>query len=45
MVNLNVRVLGNGAILVQYQEDGKQFDAGFTTWAVFIAWLKDRVTP
>lgn len=41
--NLNVRVLGNGAIFVQYQEDGKAKDAAFLAWGEFIAWLTKRV--
>jgi hypothetical protein len=44
MVNLNVRVLSNGAIFVQYQEQGKSKDAAFLTWAEFIKWLTDQVT-
>jgi len=39
IVNLNVRRLGNGHILVQYQEDGKAKDAGFSSWHDFIFWL------
>ena len=42
MVNLNVRVLGNGAILCQYQEGGKAMDAGFMNWGEFIQWLKEK---
>ncbi len=42
MVNLNIRVLGNGAILVQYQEDGKAKDAGFLSWTDFISWLTEK---
>ena len=40
MVNMNVRVLGNGAIFVGYQEDGKAKDAAFVGWNQFIEWLE-----
>ena len=43
IVNLNVRVLTNNAVFVQYQEDGKAKDAAFLTWAEFIAWLTAKV--
>lgn len=43
ITNLNVRVLGNGAVFVQYAEDGKAKDAAFLTWEAFIAWLEDKV--
>ena len=39
----NVRVLGNGAIFVQYGEDGKAKDAGFQNWDEFITWLTGKV--
>lgn len=39
ITNLNVRKLGNSAVLVQYQEDGKSKDAGFMCWVDFITWL------
>lgn len=39
MTNVNVRVLTNGAIFVQYQEQGKAKDAAFMTWQEFIDWL------
>jgi hypothetical protein len=42
MFNLNIRVLGNGHILVQYNRDGKAFDAGFNDWNTFIAWLREN---
>jgi len=40
ITNMNVRALGNGHILVQYQEDGKAKDAGFNSWEDFIEWQK-----
>lgn len=43
LVNLNVRKLGNNAILVQYQEDGKAKDAAFLSWIDFIAWLQIKI--
>lgn len=43
MVNLNVRVLGNGYIFVQYQEEGKAKDAAFISWEDFINWLQSKV--
>jgi len=43
MVNLNIRVLGNDAIFVQYQEDGKAKDAAFMNWAECIEWLQSKV--
>ncbi len=43
IANLNVRELGNGAVLVQYQEDGKAYDAGFDSWASFITWITATV--
>lgn len=43
VANLNVRVLTNKAIFVQYQEDGKAKDAAFLTWADFIEWLAGLV--
>ena len=42
MVNMNVRVLGNGAVFVGYQEDGKAKDAAFLGWSEFIEWLEDK---
>jgi hypothetical protein len=39
IVNINARILGNSHIFVQYQEDGKAKDAGFSSWGAFIAWL------
>lgn len=44
VVNLNVRVLGNGHIFVQYQEDGKARDAGFPHWFAFLDWLRIKVS-
>lgn len=41
--NLNVRVLGNGAVFVQYGEDGKAKDAAFSDWKTFIDWLTSKV--
>ena len=43
LANLNVRVLGNDAIFVSYNEDGKAKDAAFPCWADFIAWLSGAV--
>lgn len=43
MTNLSVRKLGNGAILVQYQEGGKAKDAAFGDWDEFIQWLAGKV--
>lgn len=43
ITNLNVRVLGNTAVFVQYQEDGKMKDAGFATWMLFLRWLEEKV--
>lgn len=43
LVNLNVRKLGNDAVLVQYQEDGKAKDAAFPSWDELVAWLKGKV--
>ncbi len=43
MVNLNVRVLDNGAVFVQYQEDGRAKDAAFIDWSVFLEWLAVKV--
>lgn len=45
MVNLCVRVLGNGAVFVQYSEDGKAKDAAFMSWPDFIAWLANKCKP
>lgn len=39
IVNLNVRVLTNGAIFTQYQENGKAKDAAFSSWQEFLDWL------
>lgn len=44
IVNLNIRVLGNGALLVQYQEDGKAKDAAYPNWEEFILWLT-KIVP
>ena len=41
--SFNVRVLGNGAIFVQYSEEGQAKDAGFQGWVEFIAWLTTKV--
>ena len=43
MTNLNIRVLSNGAIFVQYQENGKAFDAGFRNWEEFLEWLPLKI--
>lgn len=43
ITNLNVRVLGNNAILVQYQKDGKAMDSGFNSWKEFVMWLKEEL--
>lgn len=43
MVNLNVRVLGNNAIFVQYQKDGRSQDAAFPSWGEFLDWLAKEV--
>ena len=45
MTNLNVRVLGNGAVFVQYQRDGKAMDAAFVDWIAFLEWLEKEVLP
>lgn len=41
--NFNVRVLTNGAVFVQYHEDGKAKDAAFMDWSAFIQWLTEAV--
>lgn len=43
MTNVNIRVLGNGAVFVQYQEDGKSKDAAFPDWETAINWIRDKV--
>lgn len=43
IVNLNVRVLSNKAIFVQYQADGKALDAAFPSWQEFLEWLAPQV--
>jgi len=43
IVNVNARLLDNGHVYVQYQEDGKAKNAGFANWAGFISWLTDEV--
>lgn len=40
---MTVRQLGNGAILVQYWQDGKALDAAFPDWGLFVAWLIDKL--
>ena len=45
VTNLNVRTTGNGAIYVQYHEDGKAKDAAFVSWSEFVAWLSNKVLP
>lgn len=45
ITNLNARVLGNGAVYVQYQQDGKAKDAGFTDWNSFVGWLAMVLKP
>lgn len=45
MTNLNVRVLGNKAVFVQYQKDGRALDAAFVDWATFLTWLTQEVRP
>lgn len=44
VANLNIRVLTNNAIFVQYQEDGKAKDAAFISWTEFLYWLSDTVS-
>lgn len=43
ITNLNVRVLGNDAIMVQYQQGGKAKDAGFSNWFDFLKWLQQEL--
>lgn len=43
LFNVNARKLGNGAIFVQYQQDGKAKDAAFSSWDEYVAWLKAEV--
>ncbi|MDB4552342.1 hypothetical protein N9016_01730 [bacterium] len=40
---MNIRVLGNGAVFVQYQENGKAEDAAFPSWKEFLEWLTEKV--
>jgi hypothetical protein len=44
-LDMSVRVLGNGAVFVQYHEGGKSKDAAFMSWPEFIQWLTERVVP
>jgi hypothetical protein len=44
-LDMSVRVLGNGAVFVQYHEGGKSKDAAFMSWPEFIEWLTERVAP
>lgn len=37
VANINARQLGNGAIFVQYQQDGRAKDAAFQSWAEFMS--------
>ena len=43
IANINVRVLGNKHIFVQYWDNGHARDAGFNSWAEFIIWLKATI--
>lgn len=43
IVNLGLRVLGNGAVFVQYAQDGKAKDAGLVGWKEFLSWLTKHV--
>lgn len=43
ITNLNARRLGNGAIVVSWQEDGKAHDAGFLSWEEFAKWLSTKI--
>jgi len=43
VLNFNTRQLSNGAIFVQYQENGKAYDAAFPTWNEYIDWLAKKV--
>jgi hypothetical protein len=43
MVNINVRVLSNGFIFVNYQQEGKAYNAAFLSWKEFIEWLGDNI--
>ena len=43
LANVNARQLSNGAILVQYQQDGKAKDAAFMSWADFASWLHSQI--
>lgn len=42
ITNVNIRILGNKHVFVQYQRDGKAYDAGFKDWQEFIEWLKEQ---
>lgn len=43
LANINARQLTNGAVFVQYQQDGKAKDAAFMTWADFVDWLRTQI--
>jgi len=45
IVNINARVLTNGAIFVQYQEGSKAKDAAFLTWEEYVTWVKQKTYP
>lgn len=48
LTQLNIRQLTNGAIFVQYWQDGKSKDAAFTNWLDFMKWLHSElrvITP
>lgn len=45
ITNLNARVLTDGTIFAQYQEEGRAKDGSFPTWSAFTAWLAEKCAP
>lgn len=43
LYNVNARKLGNDAIFVSYQVDGKALDAAFQNWEAYVEWLKAAI--
>lgn len=43
IVHLNLRILTDKTIFIQYQIDGKAKDGSFISWNEFIKWLQDNV--
>lgn len=43
IVNINIRVLHNKAVYVQFTENAKNHEMAFAGWAEFFVWFQPKV--